>query len=302
MNYPFKILIDSRSAVLGHGGSFTISLPETLHMKEDTALYVNNATLTNTFLSTGTAIGSRNHYFYWVEKLASSNVVFNRATLPERSYDVTELASELQTALNAASWFGDGLYTCVYNQSRQTITISRPDDGSRSFFIPNETLLNDSSFQAQMTNTMTAGSVPYIVDWRNLQNSHGMFGLGRRTSVGLDFSQFMTLLTGPLFTTQETGAVDTRRAHNVYIHSQELSNKNVLGVAGSRSCICKIPVISAMGDVLYQPHSGHTYDFIDVSNRTFSCLSFELRDGEGNQLDLRGGTLSLELLFTSRPF
>ena len=75
MNYPFKILVDSRSAVLGHGGSFSISLTETLHMKEDTAMYVNNATLTNTVLSTGTAIGSRNHYFYWVEKLASSNVV-----------------------------------------------------------------------------------------------------------------------------------------------------------------------------------------------------------------------------------
>ena len=57
-----------------------------------------------------------------------------------------------------------------------------------------------------------------------------------------------------------------------------------------------------MGDVLHQSHSGHVYDFVDVSNRTFSVLTFELRDGEGNQLDLRGGTLSLELLFTSRPF
>ena len=153
-----------------------------------------------------------------------------------------------------------------------------------------------------MTNPMTVGSVPYTVDWRNLQSSHGMFGLGKRSSVGLDFAQFMTLLAGPLFTTQETGAVDTRRAHSVYVHSQELSNQNVIGVAGSRTCICKVPVISMLGDVLYQPHSGHTYDFIDVSNRTFSCLSFEIRDGEGNQLDLRGGTLSLELLFTSRPF
>ena len=63
MLYPFKILVDSRSAVLGHGGSFTVSLPETMHMKDDTALYVNNATLTNTVLSTGTAIGSDNIIF-----------------------------------------------------------------------------------------------------------------------------------------------------------------------------------------------------------------------------------------------
>ena len=115
-------MIDRRSAALGHGGSFTVALAETLHMRDDTALYVNNATLTNTFLSTGAAIGNTNHYFYWIEKLASSNVVFNRAVLPERSYDVTELASELQAALNNASWLGDGLYTCVYNDSKQAIT------------------------------------------------------------------------------------------------------------------------------------------------------------------------------------
>ena len=133
-----------------------------------------------------------------------------------------------------------------------------------------------------------------------LQNSHGMFGLGARSSVGLGFAQFMTLLAGPLFTTQETGAVDTRRAHNVYVHANELSNQNVIGVAGSRTCICQIPVISMMGDVLYQSHSGHVYDFVDVSNRTFSVLSFELRDCQGEQLDLRGGTLSLEILFTNR--
>jgi len=177
MNYPFKILVDSRSAALGHGGSFSISLPETIHLKEDTALYVNNVTLTNSFLTTGSTVGHKSHYLYWFEKMGN-NMVFNRATLSERSYDVTELASELQTRLNQATWFGDDLYTCTYNESKQTITISRPvGDGSRSFFVPDETLLSNPAVQAQ-TNPMTVGSVVYVVDWRNLQSAHGLFGIG----------------------------------------------------------------------------------------------------------------------------
>ena len=301
MNYPFKILVDSRSAALGHGGSFSISLPETIHLKEDTALYVNNVTLTNSFLTTGSTVGHKSHYFYWFEKMGN-NMVFNRATLSERSYDVTELASELQTRLNQATWFGDDLYTCTYNESKQTITISRPvGDGSRSFFVPDETLLSNPAVQAQ-TNPMTVGSVPYVVDWMNLQSANGKFGLGKGSSVGLDILAFYPLIAGSLYTQQETGAVDARRAHSVYVHSQALSNQNVIGVAGSRSTICKIPVINTMGDVLHQPHNGHIYDFVDVSNRTLSVLDFEIKDDEGNSLDLRGGTMSLELLFTARPF
>ena len=132
--------------------------------------------------------------------------MFNRATLSERSYDVTELASELQTALNAARWFGDGLYTCTYNDSKHTITISRPAPGSRSFYIPNETLLHKPAFQAQ-TNPMTVGSVLYPVDWQNLQSANGKVGLGKGSSVGLDILAFYALIARSLYTQQETGAI-----------------------------------------------------------------------------------------------
>ena len=47
--------------------------------------------------------------------------MFNRAVLQERAYEATELAASLQAALNDASWFGDNLYTCEYNESRQTL-------------------------------------------------------------------------------------------------------------------------------------------------------------------------------------
>ena len=97
--FPLKLMIDSRASSLGNSSAFSVSLPEMLHLPEDTAMYVNAASITNTFLSTGTHIGATNHYFYWFEKLDGVDIVFNRCALPEQGYDAEELAGALQTAI-----------------------------------------------------------------------------------------------------------------------------------------------------------------------------------------------------------
>ena len=298
---PFKIIVDSRNAVTGTANNFSISLPETLHIDRDVAMYVNSASVTNTFLPVGTHIGQKNHYFYWFERLANVDTVFNRAALPERSYVAEELASALQTAINNASWFGDNQYTCTYDIDTQTITVSRPPDGARSFFIPSNTLMQNQAFQAQ-TNPMTSGSVAYFIDWNNPQSALGLFGLDNGTSANLDLSALLQLLALPgLYTSQSTGAIDIRRVHNVYIHSNALSNNNVIGTDGGRTTLVNIPVIGLIGNVLHRYHSGHAYGFVDVSNKTLATLDFEIKDGRGDPLDLRGGTVSIELLFATRP-
>ena len=65
--------------------------------------------------------------------------------------------------------------------------------------------------------------------------------------------------------------------------------------------LVKIPVLGHMGDILHRYHSGHAYDFVDVSNRALATLDFEVKDGRGDPLDLRGGTVCIELLFAPRP-
>ena len=182
-------------------------------------------------------MGQTSHYVYWFEK-RDTNAVFNRAALPERAYAATDLASALQTALDAASWFGDNLYTCTFDETHQTITIARPSDGSRSFFVPSNDLMGQLAFQAQTT-PMTVGSVPYTVNWSNLESAHDLLGLGRGTSANLDLPALLQLLTGSLYTSQETGAVDTRAVHNIYVTSNALSNNNVVGLRNSRSTVVK---------------------------------------------------------------
>ena len=65
---PFKIVIDNRQA-FGTSNRFQVQLPETLHLDQDVVMFVNSATVTNTFLSTGTVVGHKNHYIYFYEKL-----------------------------------------------------------------------------------------------------------------------------------------------------------------------------------------------------------------------------------------
>ena len=300
MELPFKICVDSRALTRGHASDFEYSLPETISLDHDTVMYVNTASVTNTFSATGTQIGAKNHYVYFFEKLFGSTTVFNRAVLQERAYEATELAPSLQTALNAASWFGDDLYTCQYNETRQHIEISRPVDGSRTFFIPSNDLMENPAFQAQ-TIPLTAGSVPYTVNWSNLQSAHDLLGLGKGTTSNLDMPALLQLLASQLYSVQATGAVDCRPVHNVYITSNALSHNNVIGIRGSRTTVIKIPVLGLAGDIIHRAHSGHAFDYVNVGNRTLSTLDFQIRDSHGNVRDLRGEACSLELLFCARP-
>ena len=104
---PFKIIIDSRNAAIGTSNRFSISLPETLHVDKDVVMYVNSASVTNTFLPTGTNIGKKNHYFYWFERLKNVDTVFNRVALPERFL----LLKNLQANYKPLSIMHHGLVT-----------------------------------------------------------------------------------------------------------------------------------------------------------------------------------------------
>ena len=216
-------------------------------------MYVNRASVTNTCLPTGTSVNKKNHYFYWFERLKNVDTVCNRVALPERLYVAEELANVLQTSINNASWFGDHQYSCTYNQDKQTITILRPADNARNCVIPSDTLLAQPAFQTDVG-----------------------------TSANLELPALLQLLgQGGFNTSQEAGAIDIRRVHNVYVHSNSLSNNNVIGTDGGRTTLVKIPVLGQIGDVLHRYHSGHACDFVDVSNKTLATLDFELKGGMG---------------------
>ena len=66
---PFKIVVDSRAASFGTANKFTVSLPEVLHVDRDVVMYVNSASVTNTFLPVGTQIGTGTTTFIGADAL-----------------------------------------------------------------------------------------------------------------------------------------------------------------------------------------------------------------------------------------
>ena len=130
------------------------------------------------------------------------------------------------------------------------MNISIPDDGVRSLFVPDDSLLELPQFQEQ-TNPRTAGFVEYTPDWTSPQSCLGLLGLGKRGSAGTSFAEFMALFASSLmYITQETGSIDVRRLHNVYVRSRALSSVSIIGPAASQSLLCNILVTNQPGDVL----------------------------------------------------
>ena len=184
---------------------------------------------------------------------------------------------------------------------KNIFTTSIPTDDSRSFFIPDDSLLQLPQFQAQ-TNPRTVGFSPWTPDWSNMQSCLGLIGLGKRSSAGTSYDDFISMLaTGHLLVNQDTGSIDIRRLHNVYLRSNSLRNNNIIGPPESQTLLCKIPVTNQSGDVLSRYHNGAVHDYIACSNRSLSTIDFFVTDYDGNAVDLRGGTLSLEILICPAP-
>ena len=103
-----------------------------------------------------------------------------------------------------------------------------------------------------------------------------------------------------LTTVLRTGSVDIRNYHQLFLHSS-LTSYNTSGPLGTRSCLCRIPVTTQFGDMIWKQHSGLIHDYISCGGVSASTLQFSLRDSYNKEVDLQGGGLSFTLLFAEQP-
>ena len=308
---PFeKIIIDSRNASLGDATSFQVTLPETLHLPPDAVMYVTDCAISHSFRTvdgSGT-VGSKNHHLYFLERNYQSGdvTVLSRAVPTSRSYTPYELATEIQTRMNEVSIFISTAYNVTYDTNKNLLNIAltyqHPLPAFATypgFFIVNSDLLGDPSFQSFVN-----GRYSYSLNFGSPEDCCGLLGLARGSSANTHWPALQTLLSNTppsLPTTVSTGSLDMRHRHVLYLHSNALSNLRIIGPAGSRSVIARIPVTSIYGGIILQQHSGHPLDCVPCGGRTLRTLDFQLKDSSGNLVDLYGGAVSFQLLFAPRP-
>ena len=124
-------------------------------------------------------------------------------------------------------------------------------------------LLADPQFQAALPFKTGANQVDWAPDFHNPSSAMGYLGFGKRSTKNINFAGLSNILAASsLLYIEHAGAIDARRTSAIYLHSSSLTNFRVLGPAGSRSILAKIPVNQLHGCVLAHQHSGHILDFI----------------------------------------
>lgn len=310
-----KLIVDSRSAIAGNASEFQIQLPETLYMPQDSCAYVCDVCISHTFRSIEdhTAVAGRNHFMYFFEQTYQNGtkLVLNRAALASGHYTPSSLAQELENAMNTTSIFG-AHYTATYHVNTNSILISLSyahpipiHQNSVGFGLVNKDVFADSDFQSFVSGRLEEGQqgTPYFVDFQNADDCCGILGLARNSSANVPWATLKAkLLNNSLSQTQSTGSVDVRHRTSLYLHSSALSNNKIIGPAGSRTVLCKVPVVSLPGGVCRKEHNSHIMDYIPTGGRTLSVLDFSVRDSFGDIVDLQGGHTSFEIIFSkSQP-
>ena len=327
-----KIVIDSRTATAGTGNDFSVQLPETVTLPKHYGCYVTDIQCTHSWRTAhgNTSVGARNHLFYFFERMISGfypsdndYTVLNRCQLTPGSYTPTELCAELQTQMNAQSFFGSSAYTVTYSSTLHNATITLSAAGDSTFanyhgFIPvSGRVLANSDVQSyaavrQLTNTSgnayPAGATPtaYSLNYGDPESASELFSMDYSEDPGFRAVILLTTLsdagTGTTWPKAYTsGEVDVRNVHTLYVHSNALSNFSAIGPKGSRSVIARIPVTGLSGSVLFKQHSGNLHDIIDCSGKMLRLLDFSVRNSHNQLVDLHGGSLSFELVFAPMP-
>ena len=229
------------------------------------------------------------------------------ATLPAGSYTATLLAAAIQLAINSVSVFLAG-YTCTYEASTNTILLSLAYSSAfpiyaqyHGFTVLSEKVVADPGLQSRVN------FLQPNFNFNTIHDASGLLSLdGKSTGTFDDVASLLYAFDnrnvgGSFPKTLRSGHIDVRSRHVLYLHSDALAGMRTIGPNGSRSVICRVPVTTTYGGMMFKEHSSHPLDYIPVGGRTLTTIDVAVRDSFGEIVPLHGSHLSFELLFTPEP-
>jgi len=274
-----KVHIDSRFRATGSHSDFTYELAEPFDCPDGTICYMDNAVIPMSWDS----VGEHNKYLYLAER-DRTNLPYvyhvRRLELSKQFYSGITLRKAIEDQLNAnvPSPITNN-YAVAYDSSSNTLTISHPgpDPPNSDFY-----LLTDDDLKYYNSNLLA-------INKSNTQSANNVLR-------NLESSQIITAVENyPYVTSWTSPFIDIVNHHSVYIHSS-LSSFNTLGCRGESSIIAKVPSSASWGSTIFHNVSS-SVDFVDVGKRNISHISFAIKDAAGNNIDLKGASWSLSLVF-----
>ena len=269
-----KIYVDSRYKTSDSvsNSDFKFELKEQIDVPDNTVCYIDDISIPHSWYT----VENYNNKLYIDHTNSDFTLKSAVLTIPEGNYTATNLASKLQSVLQAT--FPNENYTCVYNTARGTITIT--SIMSFRIFTDEQVVQLTNSIGVQFPGWVDHNDLPTTVDINNLMSMNEILRNSESKSPEETF---------------ETGFIDLLNVHNIYMHCPNIGHYNCIGVRGENSIIKKIPVSSSFGylilDSVVAPH-----DKIDVSRQSIKTMRFTLKNVHGNVINLHGAHVSWSLI------
>ena len=265
-----KVYIDSRFKTKDSSSNshFKYELVESLQLPDNTVCFIDDVIIPHSYFNVD---GKFNRLYVRQYNDLNSTALDIAIVISSTNHTISTLVEGIQSALNLS--FGANNLTVTFDSRKLSLTISENTGKTVKLFTDQEL---QSANSGGWTGTGFASG--------DLRSMNELVGNYTAKQPAASF---------------ETGIVDLRRYHNIYISSPNLSSFSTLGPRGEGSIIKKIPVTTEYGftiiDNVVAPH-----DWVDVSKLLLKTLEFRLSDAYGNTIDLRGSPISFSLIFMSQ--
>ena len=161
-----------------------------------------------------------------------------------------------------------GRFTVTYNPDVLTLKITRAAGYQIKLWTDNELLDPNLSWLGDSYNADTLNSVNDII-----------------TNTAVNEAEIVY-----------TGLIDLRRYSHLYITSPNLSAFCTMGPRGECSILKKVPVNADYGSIIFD-NVQSTHDYCNVSKMLIKTIEFRITDPYGNDIDLRGKSVSWSMAF-----
>ena len=280
-----KIYIDSRDRTPDSKSSsnFKIELPYTVQFPDNTVFFVTDVCIPNVWQTINTDFNDR---LYLQQRGADVNGQANQSykvvQLAQGNYTLPALAAEIQAKLRSAL---DTFMTSAgvsFNVTFDTVANSLTISLSGSSSVCSFRLLTDRDVVLSLSPVMRNS-----ITWQG-----GNIDPGNLMSAN-DVLKLVTMMLPTR--TWTSGFVNLNHINNVYITSPNLGSFDTLSTF-SNNIIKKVPVTGSYGYMIVDQYMTAN-DFLNCSRQTLRTLEFHLRDGRGNEIDLRGMYVTFSLVF-----
>jgi hypothetical protein len=265
-----KIFIDSRFRDSGSFANFQYSLKTPVTHPKCRA-YIDQLHIPNVFPT----IHENNRNLYIVESYSDDGVLYHvrkrKVPLTVGNYDIDSLATELQTQLNANTYFPDNQYVVTKDESLGKLTIGFSGSGNAEVNI---------------------WTMPYLKKHRDLwvdpsSNQVGTFVEDDDCYSVIGFTEEAPMTASHSFSLQGNAHISTLPFHTVYLTcSYGLgTNEDAIGPRGGNSILRSIVVNTSFGNMIHDMLQ-NPFDYTTLEAGQLTSFGFALRDIYGRDLPL----------------